>query len=276
MTLLHFSRVLSGAPAGGGGGSYTPIIDNNFNSYADGTFASAMGGTFNGYTYGTASSTQAYGGSGKSVACSINASATDWGLASKLPTRLGENDEVWIRFRTFFPTGYDFDATPHLKFFRIDQGTVASGGHGAHLDWYIRFVGNAGDTDNVGFLDYIQENQQSWLYDYEAIPSGIVRNTWQTWNFYFKLHGTAAGGRIRIWRDSSLLADFNSRMTLGASDYVVGASSDGNAQGFMFSTYWNGGSPATQTCYIDDWQIATSASPPTATDSGGRTWIGLS
>lgn len=250
-------------------GTYTPAVSLNFDS------DTSLPAFFDSYGYGSISTAQKYGGTGKSVACSIAAAGHDWGLAGRLNNRLVQGDEIWIRFRTFFPTGYDFTASPHLKFFRIDQGTTASGGHGAHIDWYIRFLGQAGDTNNVGYFDFIQEDIQSWLYDTTTVPTGIVRNQWQTWNIYYKLHATAASARIRLWRDSSLLVDVNTRATLGASGNVVGCKTDGSAQGIMFSTYWNGGAPATQTCYVDDWEIATNASPPTSTDSGGRIWIGL-
>lgn len=265
--LILLPRARAGVSSGG---SFSPLFQTDFEGASLPSWFDAYGG-------GSISTEQAYSGT-KSAKCSVTSGSADLNyLAGRPSVNLGEGQEIWVRFRTFFPTGYSFSASPHLKFFRIDQGpgSGVNKGHGAHIDWYIRFVGQAGDTNNVGYLDYIQENQQSWLYDTTTLPSGIVRNTWQTWNFYYKLHSVAASGRIRLWRDSTLLVDVNSRVTLGSSTNVIGSTADANAQGIMFQTYWNGGAPQTQSCYIDDWCVATQASPPTNTDSGGNLFIGV-
>lgn len=253
--------------------AYTPAASENFDA------ATVTPSFFNTYNYGAPSTDQAYGGSGKSEKCSVVTGQTDWGIAGSLPFRLGLGQEIWVRFRTFFPSGFSFKGLPHLKFMRIDQGDSASGGHGAHIDWYIQNVTGgtpANDSADVGNFNFIQENWQDWMYADAARPAtGIVRGVWQTWNFYYLLGATPSTSRVRLWRDSTLICDSNARATLGAVGNFIGSSSDGNAQGIMLSTYWNGGAPRDQSAYFDDFEIATSNAPPTATDSGGRIWIGV-
>ncbi|MFO1394706.1 MAG: hypothetical protein U1F09_13155 [Steroidobacteraceae bacterium] len=273
-TIALVGAAIAQASAAGGltvSGSYTPEISADFET------GSGPPAWFDTYGGGSTTTEQAYSGT-KSLKLTVNSGQFDvpW-LAGKPTNRLGQGDEIWARFRTYFPAGYNFSAGPHLKFFRIDVGSPASGGHGAHLDWYIRsgVSPNQADATGVGVFDFIQEEIQSWLYDTDALPTGIVRGQWQTWNFYYKLHSVASSARIRLWRDNTLLVDTNARATLGSSTTVVGCKTDGNAQGIMVVTYWNGGAPATQSFYLDDFVVATSASPPASTDSGGRIWIGV-
>jgi len=262
--------------------STNPVVSYNFDSL------SSLPAAFDTYGGGVISTEQAYGGSGKSVKCTIGNGATDANfLAGRfLPHNLGQGDEIWVRFRTFFPTGFNFDAgSGNLKFFRIDHGPGSGGnkGHGAHIDWYVCDVGDGSDPTNVGYWNWINESDHFWypntgdpIVRAHTIPTGIVRNTWQTWNFYYKLNSVASSGRIRLWRDSTLIVDTNVYRTLGSATNVIGSTSDGSCQGIMFVTYWNGGSPQAQSCYVDDWTIYDSITgAPSNTDSGGRPWIGV-
>lgn len=211
------------------------------------------------------------------------ASTAPGGAANALSTSVQptQGDEVWFRVRTFFPLGFDFTASPHLKFLRIDTGTVAGSGHGSHIDWYVR----SGGPSAVGYFDFILEGVASWLYGGGSptpLPTGIIRGQWQTWEVYYKLHSNAANAIIRMWRDGTLICDTSAgipattptRATLNASTDIIGGN-NGLAGGFMHVTYWNGGSPATQSWYIDDFTVYTSLTGrPTATDASGNTYIG--
>jgi len=255
-------------PDSGGGSEVGSMVDFDFEDDELPSF-------FNTYAGGVISTEQAYSGT-RSVKCTAaeDEANLDW-LAGKPLHRLTQGDEIWVRFRTFFPTGYDFSVSTSLKFLRVDQGANSgvNRGHGAHIDYYLQ---SANDTD-VGFWNFIQEDIQSWMFaGAERPPSGIIRNTWQTWNFYLLLHSVASSARVRLWCDETLIIDSNTRATLGAATNEVGSIADGNCQGVMFMTYWNGGSPQAQSCYLDDWAISTNISgAPTATDGAGNPWIGL-
>lgn len=257
-----------------GGGIGTPAFFQNFDALTPGS-----GDTLNGQS-GTVDNTVSYS-SPNSTKSTIASGAFNFGWANALPitNQPAEGNEIWFRFRTFFPTGFDFTSSPHLKFIRIDTGTTPNG-HGSHIDWYIL---NGGSTA-VGYFDFIYEGVNSWLFGGAAptpVPTGIIRNQWQTWEVYYYLSSVASTAIIRFWRDGTLICDTSNNIPSGVgqrstinSGYIVGGN-NGTAQGEMIITYWNGGSSATQSGNCDDFTVYTSLTgDPVNRDANGNLFIG--
>jgi hypothetical protein len=73
-------------------------------------------------------------------------------------------------------------------------------------------------------------------------------------------------GRVRIWRDDTLIFDRTDVPTITAAD--------GTIDYFYLFTYWNDESPPDNDCFVDDLVIATDASPPPNRDTEGNYYIG--
>lgn len=262
-------------------GAGTPALFLNFDSL---TVGSSSGlGTVGG-AIPTVDNAQSFSGA-NSAKTTIASGAFFAGGYRTVTVQCTQGDEVWFRFRTFFPTGFNFQApgNGHLKFMRIDTGPTSGASH-SHLDWYLA----AGSGTAAGFWDFILEGSaQSWLFGgtpTTPVPTGIVRNVWQTWEGYYKLHTVAASAIIRLWRDGVRIVDTSAnipsgvaaRSTLNNATDVAGFDAGGNGGGFMMSTYWNGGSPANQSWWIDDFTIYTSKTgAPANVDSSGNPFIGM-
>lgn len=256
------SRFPSGAGVGGGSMVTITFDDRNVGS---GPFFDAYGGA-NGTT------TQVFG-SGKSARCNSALLETDLDWLAGNPThQVPLGGEVWWRFRTFFPTGYDF--TGLIKFMRLQ--TAVGGAASGHLDIFFRDRGTGSDTTNVAYFDAKVEGPEVEVFGAATLPTGIVRGVWQTWNCYVKWHNVAASAKIRLWRDNQLIINTSAIATLPTASHYMGNASDATS-GFMLMTFWNGsGSPASQEFYVDDWAISTSISgAPTTVDSNGYPWIGV-
>lgn len=255
------SRFPNGAGVGGGS-----MVTTNFDDRVVGA-----GSFFDAYAGANGSTVQSFG-AGKSVAgpATIGQDQLDW-LAGNPTHQVPLGGEVWWRFRTFFPVGYDFSGL--IKFMRLQ--TAVGGALSGHLDILFRDRGTGSDTTNVGYFDAILEGPAVYAFGAATVPTGIVRGVWQTWNCYVKWHNVAASSKIRVWRDNKLIIDTSAIATLPSASHYMGKASDGTS-GFMLITFWNGGSPQTQTCYIDDWAISSSISgAPTQVDSNGYPWIGV-
>ena len=169
-------------------------------------------------------------------------------------------NEIWVRVCTFFPTGFNYNANPWLKFLRIRTATSAGSNLG-YDDWYIK---NEGSNPPFGF---IYEGEQSWHW-FGTTGDAIVRNTWETYEMYIKFDTSpvSKGGqaRARCWKNGTLIGDINDRITLKSSDAVVNAT-------YLF-TYWNGSGPKTQTMYVDD--IVVTNETPAGRDVAGNPMVG--
>lgn len=106
-------------------------------------FSDAAGGTY--YNENIV-----YNGDG-SAQMNINQGTTafgTWGGRRSFPTSLSEGDEIWIRLRSFFPTGFDFSTnTGFLKFLRVHI-TSENGTHMGYHDLLIN-----------GNLSYLHANE---------------------------------------------------------------------------------------------------------------------
>lgn len=265
-------------------GSWTPAYYQNFDSYAVGT-----AGVLNTYGVTAVDNAESYSAPNSGRINIAAGSTQPGGAAEALVANIVPvaGNQVWFRVRTFFPVGFNFTATGAgsgngLKFLRIETDPI--GAHTpAHIDCYLL----GGTSTAVGGFDFIYEGQQVWMLAQSAtsLPSGIVLGQWQTWEVYYYLSDVAGTAIWRMWRDGTLIMDTSRNIPAGltqiynlSSGYSIpNDGSIGGPAGFMHVTYWNGGSPATQEWWIDDFTIATDlVSVPTATDSYGNSYIGMS
>lgn len=263
----------SGASAGtagtAGASNFVPYFDDDFESYADGA-------SLSGYkpfdAAGRTVATTAAAVSGKQSA-KMEIKSTDgggfgkWGGVIAIKPALGAGKEIWVRLYVMWPASFQFTAFPFMKFLRLhDQ--EAGGTNGGYNDLYVN---NANGTTKV--LQTIKEKHDKWAY-YDG-PS-LPRDKWERYEMYLAIDDKSVddggGGRVRIWRDDTLIFDRTDVPTLSGTG--------GTINSFYLFTYWNFGNGTTTKpvpdnyCYVDDLAIATSASPPPNKDSAGNAYIG--
>jgi len=260
---------------------WTPAYYQNFDTYSPGT-----SGILNTYGITAVDASQYYSSPNSARIDIANGSTAPGGAAEALVANINPaaGNEVWFRVRTYFPTGFNFSATPHLKFLRIETDPTSSHAP-SHIDCYI----TGGNASAVGYFDFIYEGQATWMYgggSTTPLPTGIVRGQWQTWEVYYYLSSSTTTAIWRMWRDGTLIMDTTRAIpSAGAALYNLssgfnipynGAFGGAEVGGFMHVTYWNGGAAQAQSWYIDDFTIATDlVSVPTAQDSYGNYYIGM-
>lgn len=151
-----------------------------------------------------------------------------WGGVVNFPSPLVKGDEIWIRVRTYWPSGSTYDAYPHLKFLRIRTETPGGTNQG-YYDLYI----NPSDKNNTPFK-FIKEKVNKWSPVGNA-SDAIVFDKWETYEMYVKLDNVSVNdggmGRALIWKNGSLLADIKDSAYLADADDI--------AKAFYLFTYWN-------------------------------------
>lgn len=177
-----------------------------------------------------------------------------WGGILDFPETLGKGDEIWYKVSIFFPEGFDYNASPHLKFLRIRTPD-------GHLDWYIDNEGTANP------FKFIYEGEQVWSR-FGGEEDRIEFGKWETYEMYIKLDNVRSteGGEamVRVWKNGILLGTFLDRLTLADETTIANYA--------LLFTYWNGGNPPAQYLYVDDIVITTDT--PSQTDSQGNHMIG--
>jgi len=200
-----------------------------------------------------------------------------WGASQTIPT-LTTGDEIWVQFKMNWPTGFDFStSTDLLKFIRFRN--LNGRGYSTFLipepGKNVWFTGDGSSSQSV--FGWGQEYIDAAIRSIGSnATDGITTNVEEKYEFYMKLgYGS---GILRAWRNDVFLGELTSRYTINE----VG----GGINDVFWFTYWNGGenvytnSPKayptqTQSCYVDDVKIATSAGvTPTNTDGSGNIHIG--
>jgi hypothetical protein len=163
----------------------------------------------------------------------------DWGFTIRGDdfdkTRVG--DEIWWSQEMMFPKDFDF-WTDHgsLKLFRIGKVDMAGKNRGC-VDVQIR----SGDQDwrcNVEF----KNDDTSW----ETFTGGrVVKGKAQRFECYTYLHPT--NGIIRMYLDGVLFGESSRRCTMNSDEKLLRV---------LWSTYWNGNAPKTQSCALGEGYIA--------------------
>ena len=264
---------------GGGGGGGTAAWSDDFESGNNGDFLSTRGFI---RTAGEVSTVRAYAGTKSAIHNQTLGSDMDqqYGCARVLPEELVQGDEFWLRTYFFFPTGWDFGnngdaglggSAPRSKFFRLHTKT-SGGANKGYNDLYLY-----NQDSSTQRWNWIKEQIDLWAFDgldgyapgRPAAPNAnITRNQWVPIEYYIKLHSDPAQARVRVWVDNVLQINITDLATLSLSTDV--------ADEWQFCTYYNGGAPATQSMWTDNWEMYTSRTTgaPGNTDAGGNVFIG--
>jgi hypothetical protein len=176
-----------------------------------------------------------------------------------------------VQWSVFMPADFDWYAGSggRLKFFRI-RTEPATGGNSGYHDIYITTLGLGIPQEEDGKLANIFEGVQAWHDTTELMTKG----EWNTFELRvdfddvsFNQGGT---GRTRFWRKKNnkmeLVLDVKSDPTLVSATDI--------APFFYIFTYWNGGAPKTQSCYIDRIVIETDLTRLVEQDDQGNKIIG--
>ena len=197
-------------------------------------------------------------GSSGSQSCRMKVTngGSTWGGGMDLTGDLQTGDEIWIRLRTYAPAGFSTYVAPSrggkLKFIRITERS--SSGTPARLDWYW--------PNRV-----ILERDDVWQYPNSGYD--MTTGVWETWEMYvmFDKNSVDNGGtgRVRLWKNGTLIGDLTARGTLWSDATRV--------VDVRIFDHWNGGAPQTQHLYLDD--LVVTNDPPSTTDSAGNRYIGM-
>ena len=257
--------------ATGEGPTYTPLILRNFDTGTIGTSAASeftTGGSRGVYALDPVD--------GVTTCLECNAPNDEgevtfkWGGYLGLPSYLYEGDELWVRWRTYWPIEGWREASTRLKFLRVHV-LNSGGGNTGYNDMYI--VGTTVDGQTPDSINWIYEGQQSWYFPSPSFK--VLPLVWQTWEYYLKFHHDPTQAVVRMWLDGvkkmELSGAGNTYRTMNsATDYV---------NQILLFTYWNRGAftyPINpQKCYVKDLTLASNASPPTTLDAEGHPFIGL-
>jgi hypothetical protein len=207
----------------------------------------------------------------RSVRCHSRESATgfgNWGFSVDLPTVLSKGDTFQYQFSVFLP--WNFDAwSPgeggRLKFFRI-RSQLDTGSTNGLIDLYL-WNGKESPTAD---LYYIREVVGQWV----GTGSTVGKGRWETFEMRVVLDDVAesSGGtaRVMIWQYKNGAMELIQTITdqptiINATDQITLV---------YFSTYWNGGAPRDQYCWVDRVVLHNDQSTLIETDAGGNKIIG--
>lgn len=240
-------------------------FNDDFESYTNGESLSANK-PFDNAGRTVASTEQSYSGrtSAKmSIEPRDNGGFGLWGGSINIQPTVKKGGEVWVRLRVYWPSSFQFSATPWMKFMRLHNKNGTTFENAGYNDIYIY---KADETTNV--IGCIKEGHNRWeFYDGPKIP----RDTWETYEMYLfvddKSVDQGGQGRMRLWRDGKLI--FN------RTDVPTISEPTGFINLLHIFTYWNNENPPSNYCYIDDLTIATQADPPIKRDSQGNLFIGM-
>ncbi len=184
-------------------------------------------------------------------------------ITHSLRSRVYKGQSIWFKWAMYFPTGYDYLSSAEvqpsggrLKFMRLHTYDSSSQNSG-YVDMYINH------KDSPYGFQSIYEGQQQWstMFGTDKLPAF---DQWQEYQMMVTLDDQSVDeggqGMIRFWRNDELIHERTSIRTL--------TDSAGYATDMHYNTYWNGGAPATQTMYVDNFYATTIE--PDFTDSNGN------
>ncbi len=186
-------------------------------------------------------------------------SGSDWGGGLTFPSNLKEGNEIWYRLYAYFPSGFNFKGQPVVKFMRIH--VKGSGGSDNNVGWTSLFF-----TGSNGLKVDHEVNHKAFSANVaDKTVASISTGKWQAFELYIKFSSKPGQGIIRVWKDGQLLLEDKKTPTFN--------SSSDTADRALFGTYWNGGSPKSQSMFVDD--IVWTTQTPGKRDSKGNPFIGL-
>ncbi|WP_196159518.1 hypothetical protein [Reinekea sp. G2M2-21] len=185
-----------------------------------------------------------------------------WGGAFNFPEALGKGDTLWLQVHAYYPKGYDnysYSAGGRLKFLRIHT-VDSSGSHCCYNDIYWE------GSDSSTPLAFIFEGQDEWK-QIGGMDDHINFDVWESYQIVttFDTIPVDQGGlaEVRFYKNDQLIGKVTDSKTLNADNHTADFT-------FLF-TYWNGGSPKTQTMWVDEITL-TNETPPTL-DSEGKPYL---
>ena len=204
------------------------------------------------------SADRGHNGTPQSCKMSIGQGQEAWGggVAFTAEQKSVKGDELWCRWATYFPAGFNFDVQPaggsRLKFFRLSHD-LPGGGIDGRFDMQIR---DDGSGVSLGL-----EKEWSWV---ELANTAIAYDVWQVWEVYFKFDDVGTTAKTRVWLDGVLKWDNADKPNMiQAGNYVPDV---------RFFDHWNEGSPVAQHMYFDGLIITNGV--PGSTDANGNPFIG--
>lgn len=187
----------------------------------------------------------------------------NWGGEFRFPQKVYRGGTVWFLVHTYMPSGFDYHSYGEgnrLKFLRV-QTLDSTGKNIGYNDLYFDMLGESNP------LKVIYEGEAVW-HNVGGAQDFPKKDKWESYEMAVTLDSVPVSkggqGRIRIWKNGELLKDINDIITLRDND----AYSD---RALLF-TYWNGGSPADQSMYVDEITITTDT--PATKDAFGNPYIG--
>lgn len=273
---------------GGGGGLSGPAIYTRSGSEASNGTIFIAGSLGDSMVY---DNTRAYTGT-QSIKCRLSqgqppatcGGSHSFGGRMTWATGIPAGYNIWYRARFYLPS-----TTPMGYVFAGSDSTDASTcGKTADGSGNLKWMGleTAGQVA-IGYLNLKNQRRAFALrdfltmgFDYEAAGTPdravvIPRDEWFTLEWHVYLSDTSLGGFGRAWMNGQYIGQ-QTEKTIGVGETI---------KGIRLGNYWNGvpwtdGDGATTSAFwMDDVIVATDYTgygAPTATDSGGRTFIGTS
>ena len=192
----------------------------------------------------------------------------NWGGRFDFPNKLLQGDEIFIRWRMYYPAGfkhYSMQDTPEnrgtrIKFMRIKSKTE-SGANAGLLDFYWD---RKSASQQYMAIKEISPNHWKGVGTKVDFPN--LFDQWITYNVHYIASAVGEEGRGRFWRNGELMNDIQMQTLSSSTDTLDWI--------YLF-TYWNGDVPQAQHCYTDDWKITSDRNETVIDPVTGFPWIGV-
>lgn len=185
-----------------------------------------------------------------------------WGGEFMFPEKVLRGETLWYQAHVYFPEDfehYSYGEGNRLKFMRITTRSHDNKNHGA-VDFLIDIKGS------VNPFKWIYEGKNRWS-DVGEPKDMIVKGKWESYQIQVTFDKTprAFGGQAesRIWKNGVLLKHITDRVTLKENTSYANRA--------LLFTYWNGGSPKSQSMYVDE--ITITNETPNWVDARGNPLI---
>jgi len=279
------------------------IINKTWEEFSAG--ATGSDADFTQSTGGSVSSSYAHGGKKSYKVTVVSGNPNDGTHTVTFPTRITENQEVWMRAYVFAPPGFNSTSNPVSKLLRmptLDSNGVGVVGKKPSSSYpYISAFwglpsnmecnsltpawppgyGNPADIHGylIGEGGYFFEYFTVYPYSTQSMCQNrtvtasnyLLTNQWQSVEIYAKA-GSSNNGAMRMWHNGELIWEFTNVNTIPVGG-SIGTATGGWPTPHLLG-YWNGGAPATQDIYFDDLMITNMT--PTQTDTFANPMIGMS
>jgi len=239
-------------------------IDANFDSGTLGEKADGGGDGFHG-SGGMSLYSDTEKLKGQSAQLSINGGETgygNWGGEFTFPENVIKGETVWYLVHTFFPTTFDhysYGEGNRLKFLRIHTKTE-TGDHIGYVDLLVDM------KDDPTPYKWIYEGQNHWR-EVGVYSDLIVKGVWESYQMAVTFGDIPkdSGGvsEVKFWKNGKLIGHITDARTMNSPTDLVDRA--------LLFTYWNGGSPKTQSMYVDEVKITNEA--PSTVDSNGYSYL---